>query len=194
MANTIMPAFREEAANQEGRIIGNILAGYGELELELCGCLAAVNGDLDLSIRLLFQVRGEERRLQTADKTLRTSCTNAGLGALYCEIYADFDWCRQLRNQYAHSHWYYTGRDGLCIVKLEELAKKKGPIGFLEASRLSIPLHLLIDQEAFLRTYRKASGISAKPTLLGRHQSPIRRYLHCPRDCRARKCTMEPPS
>ena len=115
MTETIMPAFATGNAEAEGKIIGNILAGYGDLELEMCQCLAAVNLDIDLSIRLLFQVRGEERRIQTADQIMRVAYTNAGFGKVHCEIIADMDWCRLLRNQFSHSHWYHTATEGLCL-------------------------------------------------------------------------------
>ncbi len=40
---TIMPAF--DTFLQEGAIVGRLLVGYGELELELCNCVAAARAD-----------------------------------------------------------------------------------------------------------------------------------------------------
>jgi hypothetical protein len=51
MPETIMPAF--DRFVEEGNIIGRLLAGYGELELEMCACVAAVTNDLDAAIRKL---------------------------------------------------------------------------------------------------------------------------------------------
>jgi hypothetical protein len=149
MTESVMPCFAEGQAEAEGKVIGKILAGYGELELEMCSCLAAVNSDIDLSIKLLFQVRGEERRIQTADKIMRVSFASAGLGATYCDVIADMGWCRSLRNQYAHSNWYYTQPEGLCIIDLEVLAKQKGPLGFVTTGKKPLSLSLLLEQDAF---------------------------------------------
>jgi len=44
------------------------------------------------------------------------------LGPIYATTMADMDWCRQIRNQYAHCQWYYTAHEGLCFIDLEELA------------------------------------------------------------------------
>jgi hypothetical protein len=38
------------------------------------------------------------------------------------------DWCRQIRNQYAHCQWYWTAHEGLCFVDLEAVAKQVTPI------------------------------------------------------------------
>jgi hypothetical protein len=175
MTETIMPAFSQRNAEAEGKIIGNILAGYGELELELCQCLAAVNSDIDLSIRLLFQVRGEERRIHTADQIMRMAYTNAGLGNVYCEVIADMDWCRRLRNQFPHSNWYHTAMEGLCLVNLEELAKRKGPIGQLADHRKPLTLALLLEQERFFKYVQKCFWhlAEAYPTTAVRHSGPI---------------------
>ena len=175
MTETIMPAFATGNAEAEGKIIGNILAGYGDLELEMCQCLAAVNLDIDLSIRLLFQVRGEERRIQTADQIMRVAYTNAGFGKVHCEIIADMDWCRLLRNQFSHSHWYHTATEGLCLVNLEKLAKQKGPIGQLADHRKPITLALLSEQERFFKYVQKCFWhlAEAYPTKVARHSAPI---------------------
>ena len=41
MGCTIMHCFNPGSAEAEGKIIGSLLAGYGELELEMVGCLIA---------------------------------------------------------------------------------------------------------------------------------------------------------
>ena len=64
MTETIMPGFDRFPA--EASIIGRLLAGYGELEFELCRCVAAVTIDLDAAIRAMFKDRGEYKRIQTA--------------------------------------------------------------------------------------------------------------------------------
>ena len=63
--STIMPGF--DRFPKEGDLIGRLLAGYGELELEMCACLAATTDDLGGAIKKLFGVRGERKRIQQAD-------------------------------------------------------------------------------------------------------------------------------
>jgi hypothetical protein len=69
MARTIMPIF--DACQEEGKIIGRLLAGYGELEFAICGCLAATMDDLNDAARIFYRVRGEEQRLHVADAMMR---------------------------------------------------------------------------------------------------------------------------
>lgn len=45
-------------------IVGRLLAGYGELELQVCACLMMVEAAIDSPIRSLFSIRGAERRIQ----------------------------------------------------------------------------------------------------------------------------------
>ena len=49
MAETIIPTFA--VFPQEGVIVGRLLAGYGELELELCACVAVISDNIDDVIR-----------------------------------------------------------------------------------------------------------------------------------------------
>ena len=62
MPATIMPCFGRFP--EEGSIIGRLLAGYGELEFELCRCVAAINDNMDAAIKAMFRVRGEEKRIK----------------------------------------------------------------------------------------------------------------------------------
>jgi hypothetical protein len=64
MAELIIPCFSEHQAETEGKIIGRLLAGYGELELSMCACLAAVTNNLDGAIKTLFRGRGEKTESQ----------------------------------------------------------------------------------------------------------------------------------
>jgi hypothetical protein len=68
---SLMPCF--ELPNQaptEGTLVGRILAGYGELELTMCACLIAIEGQVDLPIRKLFDERGAENRIKLARNIL----------------------------------------------------------------------------------------------------------------------------
>jgi hypothetical protein len=78
---TIMPCF--DRFPKEGDLIGRLLAGYGELELEMCACLAATTNDLNAAIKRLFGIRGEYKRIKTADSMLKASYASAGLASAF---------------------------------------------------------------------------------------------------------------
>ena len=146
----LMPCFQPNQAFLEGIILGRLLAGYGELELTMCQCMMATRGgDFDQPIRRVFGERGGEKRIKNARKDLLPDYTQATLQDLLTETLDDLEWCRQIRNQYAHCFWYWTQAEGLCFVNLEELAQQSGAIGTLMANRHPIDAALLGNQEAF---------------------------------------------
>ncbi len=61
----IMPAF--DRYPKEAKLIGRILAGYGELEFGLCHCVGQARNDLDMVLKVMFRARGEKQRIETAD-------------------------------------------------------------------------------------------------------------------------------
>jgi hypothetical protein len=151
MARTIMPIF--ESFQEEGQIVGRLLAGYGELEYRLFGCLAATMENDNDALRIIFGKRGGENRIQHADKKMRSAYRKVGLRAEYMEAIADLDWCRLLRNQYAHSQWYagetVTRRKfGLSIMNLEKSAETSNGGPFM-TRRDYINLGLLHQQEQY---------------------------------------------
>jgi hypothetical protein len=121
MSETVLPGFISRP--DEGSIIGRILAGYGELEMELCACVCVATGDLDAAIKALFRLRGEDKRIRRAVAMARDYYTSADLAETFDSVIEDLHWCRQIRNQYAHSQWYYTEAEGLCFVDLEHTAR-----------------------------------------------------------------------
>jgi hypothetical protein len=150
MTTSIMPCFGEQQARDEGIIIGRLLAGYGELELEMCVCVShAMNGNLDAALRLVFGQRGAEQRIKQAREAMNAEYTKANLDSTVLETLADMDWCRKIRNQYAHAHWYYTGAEGLCFVNLEALVEQSAPIQKVTEGKYPIGLALLETQETY---------------------------------------------
>lgn len=172
MRETIMPSFNRFP--KEGDIIGRILAGYGELELEMCACVAKATNDLDKAIKALFGTRGELRRIKEADKIMKNSYVAAGLATKYKRTMQNMDWCRTVRNQYAHCNWYDTAHEGLCFVDLERVAKLNKKITRVTANRFSITEDLLIKQETYFKYVQRcfwhlaeAHGIADWNTLRG---------------------------
>jgi len=147
---SLMPCFQSDQAFAEGIIIAKILAGYGELEVMMADCLIAIEGQLDTPIRALFCERGEKKRIENAKDALLSDYTKAGLGADLVEALDDMDWCRTIRNQYAHYQWYWTKQEGLCFVNLEELAQQSTAILKLTEGKHSVDAQVLLVQEEYL--------------------------------------------
>src|ERR1700733_7099230 len=148
---SLMPCFQPNQAFAEGVVLGRILAGYGELELTMCECLIEAKrftnaNILDLPIRDIFGKFGAERRIKVAKKQLLADYTQANLQTELIETLDDMDWCRQIRNQYAHCHWYWTQQEGLCFVNLEELAKQATTIVDPTSGKHAIDVPLLEEQ------------------------------------------------
>lgn len=118
--------------------------------MEMCVCVCnAMGSDLDSALRLVFGKRGAELSIERSFASIKTEYAKANLLAPLSETLGDMDWCRQIRNQYAHTHWYYTKHEGLCFVDLETLVKRSSPIQKVTARRHSISLPLLEDQENY---------------------------------------------
>jgi hypothetical protein len=147
MARTIMPIF--DVCQEEGKIVGRLLAGYGEIEFALHGCLTAVMNDINAAGRLLYRARGEENRIIIADAIMHDHFSAVGLLNEYCEAIADMGWCRKVRNQFAHAHWYIGNPPpyGLSIIDLDDAAKKRG--GTMVVRQDYITLALLQQQEEY---------------------------------------------
>ena len=146
---TIMPCFSRGRHEAEGIIIGHLLAGYGELELEMAMCVGHSMKSLDSALRLMFKKRGEQHRIKLARTNLKHVAKSVGLEALSNQILGDMEWCKAIRNQYAHCTWYPTTGSGLGFVNLEEVALVVGPTGPLENYRRCIDVDFLTKQEEF---------------------------------------------
>jgi hypothetical protein len=120
----LLPAFKKHP--RAGAVIGRLVAGYGELEFDLCQCLAAVWNDEVAAVQEVFKLRGEQKRMETIDKRARPAYARARLEKEYGQAFGAMDWCRKTRNQYAHCHWLTFDRKGLAFVNLEDGAKLSG--------------------------------------------------------------------
>jgi hypothetical protein len=144
-----MPCFGPEQACHEGVLIGHLLTGYGEIEVQACKCVIEAEGTLDSPIRKIFDKRGAETRIKNLRAALQTDFASAGLLPDLEEALDDMDWYREIRNQYSHCQWYWTPTEGLCFVNLEDLAKQPIYILHLTDTKHRIDVTLLVAQENF---------------------------------------------
>lgn len=141
-----MPVFNDFV--EEARLIGKLLAGYGELELELCDCLVAVRGDLSDALTVMWSARGEKNRISTAKDAVKADYIARDLGQPFFDGITNMQWCRRVRNQYAHCQWY--PKDGrLCFVEIESMLDSHEPIDRISDGRTGIDADLLKEQISF---------------------------------------------
>jgi hypothetical protein len=179
-----MPCFQPDQAFTEGVVLGRILAGYGELELTMCECVIETKrlmneNILDLPIRDIFGKRGAEQRIKIAKKSLLAEYTKANLQTELVETLKDMEWCRLIRNQYAHCHWYWTQQEGLCFVNLEELAEQPSEILELMSNRHPIDVPLLYAQESFLNYVKESfTHLASAYRAWNQRRSALRPSIH----------------
>lgn len=121
MARTITPAF--SSFPNEGRIIGNLLAGYTDLEIGLMNCVQVVRNDFDAVLKTMFRVRGETNRINIADALGRSYYAQHKLESEFGSAISVMRHCLRIRNQYAHCAWWDDNSGQLAFANLEEIAK-----------------------------------------------------------------------
>jgi hypothetical protein len=118
----ILRAFQDFPA--EAALIGRMLAGYADLEIDLMHCAKAVRDDLDLALKAMFRGRGNAQRIDVADALGRQRYHGLGLGADFERGIAAVRYCLNIRNLYAHCTWWNDNSGQLAFANLEELAKQ----------------------------------------------------------------------
>jgi hypothetical protein len=83
----IFEKFRVEAA-----IIGRLVVGYGELELDLCNCIAMGN-NFNESFKAMFSTRSETKRINIAEALGREPYAKLTLGDCFDEAITGMRYC-----------------------------------------------------------------------------------------------------
>jgi hypothetical protein len=105
-------------------IIGRLLSGYGDLEFDLCTCVAEAMDDLDMVLQAMFRARGESQRIDIADAIGRKPYRARNLETQFSEMVAGLHHCRKIRNQFSHCNWFDDKSGALAFIDLESNAKK----------------------------------------------------------------------
>jgi hypothetical protein len=136
----------------EATIIGRIVIGYGELEIALMNAVhMARGGDLDMVLKVMYRTRGESQRVELADAMGRETFAGYRLTNEFETAIANMNFCRRMRNQYAHCVWQNDGTGQLGFVNLEEIAKDKVFIpNLLGLTTRHLDVPLLEKQEEYL--------------------------------------------
>jgi hypothetical protein len=139
-------------------IIGRILIDYGELEIDLMNCVQVARGyDMNSTLKSMFRVRGELNRIKLADALGRVAYSALKLDAEFGAMIDAFDYCRRIRNKYAHAYWHDPDMGkALCYVSLEELADEDKPVNDLtNLVFYYLDEPLLLQQEAYFQYVRE---------------------------------------
>jgi hypothetical protein len=135
---------------KEAALIGRMLAGYGEIEYELCACLGfTMGGGINAAAKVIYAMRGERARIVEADNRMKQHYAAARLTAEYDDSIAAVHWCREVRNLYSHCQWADTPGLGLQFAEIEEAVKQDLP--GLPLTFHSARLGLLQEQAIYFR-------------------------------------------
>lgn len=126
---TILRAFQNFP--NEAALIGRMLAGYADLEIDLMHCAKSVRGDLDLALKTMFRGRGNAQRIDMADALARQAYQAIGLGQDFERAIGVVRYCLKIRNLYAHCTWWNDNSGQLAFANLEDLARLNVPINDL---------------------------------------------------------------
>lgn len=148
MIPTVLEAFNNHAAERE--LVGKLVLGYSDIELDLAHLASQVIGDEDTAFKVLYRTRGESQRVEVADALIRAHLAPGKFRTCYEETICHVRHCLKIRNQYAHATWIGTPA-GMRFADLEEIAREHAIIDLAALTRREIDLSLLKEQEAFFR-------------------------------------------
>lgn len=117
------PALREYP--QETALIGLLVVGYAELDLSLCHVCGLALGNKLAVINALHAVTSEQARIDIANRLCRHVFEERKLESKFGDAVGAMDYCRKVRNQYAHSQW--ADLDGkLAFIRADNVNWKPG--------------------------------------------------------------------
>jgi hypothetical protein len=150
----------------EGTVIGRLLTGYADLELDLFHCVHVATGDFDGAMRAMFGTRGETRRINEGVKLGRPVYQALALETEFDDAVTATRQCLRIRNQYAHHTFWDDNSGQLAIGALEEVAKQPTPVRDLHSVKVEhVDVPLLQSQE---RYFAYADGLLAWVNFEGR--------------------------
>jgi len=134
----------------EAALIGRMVVGYTDLEVDLMNCVKSVREDMDTVFKAMFRIRGETQRIDIADAIGRQTYRDLNLGSQFKMAIGAQRYCLKIRNQYAHSAWWNDNSGRLAFSNLEELAKINDRVeGLQEMNVRHVELPLLNEQFAY---------------------------------------------
>jgi hypothetical protein len=147
MPSIVSDAFK--AFPKEAEIIGRLLTGYSNLEIDLMNCIRWATS-LDAALKVMYRARGETARINVADALGRPYYASLGIGTEYERAIGAMRYCLKIRNQFSHCIWWDDRSGRLAFADLEELADLNVVVTDLRGlTTLYVDIPLLEAQEAF---------------------------------------------
>jgi hypothetical protein len=185
-AQTLFPFVKFQA---EADIIGRILAGYTNLEIGLLHCVQMGSGDFDTTLKRMFSIRGETRRILEGELLGEPHYKLLKLDSVFRSAIGSMRHCLKIRNQYSHCAWWDDWSGQLAFANIEEIAILKIKLTDLQHLPVShVNEALLSEQEGYFayvdqllvwinyegrfKAGKLSSRIVARP--LRRKQPPLR--------------------
>ncbi|KUR75210.1 hypothetical protein [Novosphingobium sp. Fuku2-ISO-50] len=138
--------------HNEGAIIGRLLTGYADLELDLLHCVQVATGNFDAALKAMFGTRGETRRINEGVALGRPAYQALGLQADFDRAITAVRFCLKIRNQYAHHTFWDDNTGNLAIGALEQIAKSPSILCDLtDIEAKHVDIKLLMDQDKFYK-------------------------------------------
>lgn len=113
----INPAFIKYP--EEAKLLGEIVLGYGEIDLSFAMMAGAATGQKFALLHAVNQVRSETARIDIANALASEFFTALGLREYYDYALAAVRYCLKIRNQWAHSQWGDMDPYGLAFTKTD---------------------------------------------------------------------------
>ncbi len=134
----------------EGMIVGRLLAGYADLELDLFHCVNVVRDDFDTVFKAFVKTRGETHRTDMADIFGGQYYHKLEIGTQFEMAIGAVRYCLKIRNQYSHCTWWDDNSGNLAFANLEEIAKNNTLVTGLQGLETRhIDVHTLSQQELY---------------------------------------------
>jgi hypothetical protein len=146
MARSLMPAFASYP--QEGSVIGSLVVGYGELEIDLALLVRWIINDEDCAFRTLYGQRGESARITSAQTLTFTTLRSHRHKDSFADVIDAMKYCLKIRNQYAHSNWANLP-DGLHFTNVENICQQPGKAKLGDLTLTKVSLQKLQRQERY---------------------------------------------
>lgn len=145
---TVLRSFSDFPA--EAILIGRMVVGYTDLEIDLMNCVKSARQDLDTVFKSMFRARGETQRIDIADAIGRQTYRELNLGTQFEMAIGAQRHCLKIRNQYAHSAWWNDNSGRLAFANLEDLAKVNDRVEDLHGLNVRhVEIDLLQEQFAY---------------------------------------------
>jgi hypothetical protein len=135
----------------EGSIIGRLLTGYVDLELDLCHCVSAAVDNFDTVFKAMFKDRGEARRIKEAEQLGKAAISRFGLSGDFDNAIDAMRYCLLIRNQYSHHIFWHDHSGQLAIANLEDIAKTNTVTGLESLASHHVSTALLQKQEQYFK-------------------------------------------